>query len=291
MQINDEPRWRPAARALSRKRSLRAGIVQLLYVGGAVGLGLLITPLDIGARIPTSVTATLLAGLRGPAHLDPDRLRVVVPHGPVRRDLPVAAAAPVSATTPWCGTRWAWSSGAIVCSTSCVVVAAGDEAITVLVPVSVIVLLVLALAITRPLQLAALRSVQMSAALDQITGRHKGRNRAALHHTASMDRTADCGSTGALHSGPLARQPKFCRPIDMPQLIRLARQADAAIQLRLMSGDLVRENAVVLEIWGVGSLPDPAFPAEVRRSRHRPGLPPRRSPDRGPRVPSACFRW
>ena len=46
MQINDEPRWRPAARALSRKRSLRAGIVQLLYVGGAVGLGLLITPLE-----------------------------------------------------------------------------------------------------------------------------------------------------------------------------------------------------------------------------------------------------
>ena len=47
------------------------------------------------------------------------------------------------------------------------------------------------------------------------------------------------------------------RQVDLPQLIRLARQADATIRLRLMPGDLVRENAVVLEVWNPGAPLDP----------------------------------
>jgi hypothetical protein len=63
MQINDERRRRPLVQALRRRRSLRAGLAQLLYIAAGVGLGLLVTPLDVGARIPSIEVVALLAGV------------------------------------------------------------------------------------------------------------------------------------------------------------------------------------------------------------------------------------
>jgi uncharacterized membrane protein len=48
----------------------------------------------------------------------------------------------------------------------------------------------------------------------------------------------------------------YLRQIDLPQLIRAARQADAAIRLLVLPGDLVRENAVVLEFWDARAVPE-----------------------------------
>lgn len=55
--------------------------------------------------------------------------------------------------------------GVMVYATTCVVATASDATTTVLVPISVIILVVLAVAITRRLQLDALRSVQLATAL------------------------------------------------------------------------------------------------------------------------------
>jgi uncharacterized membrane protein len=51
--------------------------------------------------------------------------------------------------------------------------------------------------------------------------------------------------------------PKTLRQIDLPQLIEQAARADAVIRLRVMPGELVRENAVVFEIWDPTATPDP----------------------------------
>src|SRR6476469_10731818 len=48
---------------LRRRRSLRAGLSQLLYIAAGVGLGLLVPTLDAGARIPSVEVAALLAGV------------------------------------------------------------------------------------------------------------------------------------------------------------------------------------------------------------------------------------
>ena len=48
---------------LRRRRSLRAGQTQLLYIAAGVGLGLLVPTLDTGARIPAVEVAALLAGI------------------------------------------------------------------------------------------------------------------------------------------------------------------------------------------------------------------------------------
>ena len=62
MQIHDQGRTRPLVQQLRRRRSLRAGLTQLVYIAVGVGLGLLVPTLDAGARIPSVEVAALLAG-------------------------------------------------------------------------------------------------------------------------------------------------------------------------------------------------------------------------------------
>ena len=63
MQFIDERRSRPLVQALRRRRSLRAGLVQFLYVVVGVTLGLLVPAVDVGPRIPSVETVALMAGI------------------------------------------------------------------------------------------------------------------------------------------------------------------------------------------------------------------------------------
>jgi uncharacterized membrane protein len=236
MQINDERRRRPLVQALRRRRSLRAGLAQLLYIAAGVGLGLLVTPLDVGARFPSVEVVALLAGvtagLLALTGIVFALLFLVVqfaatPQSPrlhLFRDNPLV-----------------WHAlglvvGVMVYATSCVVVAADEATITVLVPISVIILVVLAVAITRRLQLDALRSVQLSAALDQVSTC----TRAVIDrlYTAPFPQPAPPVLVAPERTAQI-RWPgtqTALRQIDLPHLIRLARHADATIRLRLMPG-------------------------------------------------------
>ncbi len=49
---------------------------------------------------------------------------------------------------------------------------------------------------------------------------------------------------------------RILRQVDLPQLIRLAQQVDATFRLPLKPGDLVRENAVILEVWNPVTPPE-----------------------------------
>jgi uncharacterized membrane protein len=51
---------------------------------------------------------------------------------------------------------------------------------------------------------------------------------------------------------------RILRQIDLPDVIEQAQHADAIIRLSIMPGDLVRENAVVFEIWDPTDTPEPA---------------------------------
>ena len=63
LKITDQSRRPPLLRALRRRRSLRAGLAQLLYVCAGVAAGLLVPTLDVGPRMPTSEAASLMAGI------------------------------------------------------------------------------------------------------------------------------------------------------------------------------------------------------------------------------------
>ena len=242
--------------ALRRERSLRAGLVQLLYVVGGIGLGLLVPKLDVGASIPSVEAAALLAGTTA-------GLLALI--GIVFALLFLVIQFAATAQSPrlhlFRDNPLVWHAlglvvGVIVYSTTCVVVTADNPTTTVLVPISVLILALLAVALIRRLQLAALQSVQLSATLDQVTTL----TRAVIDrlYPAPFPQPEPPARPTPEHVVQI-RWPQrqgYLRQIDLPQLIRSARQVDAAIRLLILPGDLVRENAVVLEVWDPRAVPD-----------------------------------
>lgn len=256
MQINDQRR-RPLVQALRRRRSLQAGLIQLLYVAAGVGLGLLVPTLDVGAQIPSGEAVALLAGITA---------GMLAVTGIVYALLFLVVQFAATSQSPrlhlFRDNQLVWHAlglvvGVIVYAATCGVVAAGQATITVLVPITVIIVVLAALAITRQLQMAALRSLQLSAALDQVTTR----TRTVIDglYTAPFPQPEQPPPVQPEHPVQIhwPAHQKVLRQIDMPKLIRLARQADATVRLRLMPGDLVNENAVVMEIWNPAAAPDP----------------------------------
>jgi uncharacterized membrane protein len=256
--------------ALRRRRSLRAGLVQLVYVLGGIALGLLVPKLDVGASIPSVEAATLLAGTTA-------GLLALI--GIVFALLFLVIQFAATAQSPrlhlFRDNPLVWHAlglvvGVIVYATTCVVVTADDPTTTVLVPISVLILALLAVALTRRLQLAALQSVQLSATLDQVTSRTREvidrLYPAPLSQSQPQPQPQSRPQSQPPPAAPAApvqivqiRWPAkqgYLRQIDLPQLIRAARQADAAIRLLVLPGDLVRENAVVLEFWDARAVPE-----------------------------------
>ena len=257
MQIKNQRRARPLVQQLRRRRSLRAGLAQLVYIAAGVGLGLLVPTLDAGARIPSAEVAALLAGVTA---------GLLALTGIVFALLFLVVQFAATAQSPrlhlFRDKPLVWHAlglvvGVMVYSTTCVVVTANEPTTSVLVPISVIVLVVLAVAITRRLQLDALGSVDLATTLGQVTTR----TRTVIDRLYSQPFSQSSEPPVAVPDDPIKiRWPgtqQFLRRIDLPQLIQLAKQADATIRLPLKPGDLVRENAVVLEVWNPGTPPDP----------------------------------
>jgi len=257
MQIIDERRSRPLVQALRRRRSLRAGLVQFLYVVVGIALGLLVPAIDIGPRIPSVETVTLMAGLTA---------GLLALTGVVFALLFLVVQFAATAQSPrlhlFRDNPLVWHAlglvvGVMVYATVSAVVAGGQDTTSVLVPISVVFFVLVAVALARRLQLDALQSVQLAPALDQITTRTRN----------VIDRlyTAPFPQPPLPHLDPPEHPmqvhwpatPAVLRQVDMPMLIDLARQSGAIIRMRVMPGDLIRERAVVVEVWNPTTAPAP----------------------------------
>ena len=169
--ITNRSRRRPLLQTLRRRRSLRAGLVQLLYVLVAVIAALMVSLLDVGPRIHTAEAVAMMAGVTA-------GLLALI--GIIFTLLFLVVQFAATAQSPrlnlFRDNRLVWHTlglivGILVYATTCALVASADDTVTVLVPISVVVLALVAVAVTRQLQLDALRSVQLSTVLDEITGR------------------------------------------------------------------------------------------------------------------------
>lgn len=258
MPTNHRLRRRTLVEALRRRRSLRAGIVQLLYVAAGIALGLFVPTLDTAATIPSIEAAALLAGTTA---------GLLALTGIVFALLFLVVQFAATAQSPrlhlFRDNPLVWHVlglvlGVIVYAATCVIVTANDATTTVLVPISVIILVVLAVALTRRLQLEALRSVQLSATLDEVTTR----TRAVIDrlYTAPFPQPPPPALTAPQHIAQVhwPGAQGYLRQIDLPHLVRSAHLADATIRLCRLPGELVRTNAVVMEIW------DPHKPIDAR---------------------------
>jgi uncharacterized membrane protein len=256
MQINDRGRGHALVQQLRRRRSLRAGLTQLLYIAAGVGLGLLVPTLDAGPRIPSVEVAALLAGVTA---------GLLALTGIVYALLFLVVQFAATAQSPrlhlFRDSPLVWHAlgliiGVMVYATTCVVVTANDPTTSVLVPISVILLVVIAMAIARRLQIVALGSVDLATTLDQITART--RKVIVRLYGQPFSRSSEPPVALPGHSIQI-RWPgpqRILRQVDLPRLIRLAQQVDATFRLPLKPGDLVRENAVILEVWNPVTPPE-----------------------------------
>ena len=249
MKLGDRARRRPLVLALRRRRSLRAGLVHLLYVCVAIAAGLVVPRLDVGAQIHSSDAVALMAGVAA---------GLLALTGIVFALMFLVVQFAATSQSPrlnlFRDNPLVWHTlglivGVLVYAATCAMVAAGNDTTTVLVPVSVLLLVLLALAVTRRLQLDAFEAVQLSSVLDEIT---------------TLSRAVIDGLYPTPFGGPVTAPPpvpdrvvqirwpsssRILRQIDLPGLIVMARNANAVIRLRVMPGELIRENAVVFEIW------------------------------------------
>lgn len=258
MTIADRAGRRPLLRALRRRRSLRAGLVQLLYVCIAIAAGLLVPLIDVGPRIHTPEAVSLMAGVTA---------GLLALTGIVFALLFLVLQFAATAQSPrlqlFREKRLVWHTlalivGILVYVTCCAIVASAEDTVTVIVPVTVVFLVLVAVAVTRRLQLDALTSVQLSPVLEEVADRCR----------AVIDGLYPKPFPGQTAPPPVEPDrvvrvrwpgnPRTLRQIDLPDLLALAHSTDSIIRLRVMPGDFIQQNAVVLEIWDPSQTPDQA---------------------------------
>lgn len=257
MQIVDERRSRPLVQALRRRRSLRAGLVQFLYIVIGVVLGVLVPAVDVGPRIPSGEIVALMAGITAGLLA----LTSVV-FALLFLVVQFAATAQSPRLHLFRDNPLVWHSlglivGVMVYATVSAVVAGGQDTTSVLVPISVVFFVLVAVALTRRLQLDALQSVQLTPALDQVSTR--ARSVIDRIYTAPFPQPPLPTLVPPDHPVQV-RWPAtqaVLRQVDMPQLVDLARRSGAIIRLMVMPGDLIRERAVVMEVWHPTTAPGP----------------------------------
>lgn len=246
-------------RELRRRRGLRATGVQLVYLLAAVALGLAVPEIPIGFTVSSGrvIEALVAVGIGIVTFIGVvySLLFLVVQFGTTTftprlnlfRDAPIVWHA------------FGYFAGIMVFSfTAAFSIGAGDEQITGLVPITLATMLLAALALFRRLQTTAFQSIQLAATLGQVADR----GREVIDHLYPAAERAP---------HPLVKPPDSQVPrrgvlwpnraavlqvIDVPPLIRRARQEDVAIEFCARPGDTLPEAGVLAVIHG----------------RHEPGL-------------------
>jgi len=254
---------RKLGRALRRRRRLRVGITQLFYVLAGVALGLLLPQITVGFTVPQAEAAQMLfavgAGLLTFIGVVFSLLFLVVQFGSTTFTprLNLFHSAPIV----W--HAFAFYTGVLVYAFVAALSTSGDDRMTGLVPVVTIVLLLVAIALFRTLQMRAFSSIQLAATLAQVTQR--GRQVLdGVYPDKPLPEAGDPEGPRALPHG--TREviwmggPGILQAIDVPLIISTARDADAAVEILVPFGETVQQRAPVALVHGPS---DPSLDAVV----------------------------
>ncbi|MFF8535280.1 DUF2254 family protein [Streptomyces sp. NPDC015532] len=235
--------------AFRRRRWWRAGLLQLLFVAVGLGLGLLVPEFTRGPVLPSRQVAEMLLatgfGVLGAATVIFSVLFLVVqwaattftPRLTLFRDAPIV----------W--RTFAFAVGLTVfCATAALTIANRDE-VSLVVPISAGVLLLLLLTLLRALLLRAVAAIQLAPVLGSITER--GRHNLDVLYPGTREDPGDPAGPG----GPCSavRWPKggaVLQRVDEDLLAGAARAADAVVVLRVAPGTTVQQGTTVAEVYG-----------------------------------------
>jgi uncharacterized membrane protein len=257
---------RKLGRALRRRRRLRVGITQLCYVFAGVALGLLLPLIPVGFTVPQAEAAQMLfavgAGLLTFIGVVFSLLFLVVQFGSTTFTprLNLFHSAPIV----W--HAFAFYTGVLVFAFVAALSTSGDDSMTGLVPIVTIVLLLVAIALFRSLQMRAFSSIQLASTLAQVTQR----GRQVLDGVYPDKPLPEAGGTESPRDLPEGRRdviwtagPGLVQAIDVPRIIRAARDADAAVEIVAPFGETVQQHAPVAVVHGSA---DPSLDAVVLKA-------------------------
>ena len=257
---------RKLGRALRRRRRLRVGITQLVYVLAGVALGLLLPRIPVGFTVPQAEAAQMLfaigASLVTFIGVVFSLLFLVVQFGSTTFTprLNLFHSAPIV----W--HAFAFYTGVLVFAFVAALSTSGDDSMTGLVPIVTIVLLLVAIALFRSLQMRAFSSIQLAATLAQVTQR--GRQVLdGVYPDKPLPEAGDTGGPRDLLDGRReviwTAEPGIVQAIDVPRIISAARDADAAVEIVVPFGETVQQHAPVAVVHGTA---DPSLDAVVLKA-------------------------
>jgi uncharacterized membrane protein len=236
-----------------RRRGLRSSGIQLLYVLVAFGLGLIVPQIPIGLTTPSSrATEALVVAGAG----------IVTFIGVVYSLLFLVLQFGATTFTPRLNLfrdarivyhSFGFFTGIFVFSfTAAFTIGPEDDEVTALVPITLVLLLLAALALFRRLQGRAFRSIQLASTLTQVAAR----GREVIDHLYGA-------SPGSPEAGIQERDPRpatqivawrkrfaVLQVIDAESLAEHARLADAEIEFRARPGDTLVEGDVLAVVHG-----------------------------------------
>ncbi|MER5385759.1 DUF2254 family protein [Streptomyces sp. NPDC002688] len=259
---------------------MRAGLLQLVFIALGLGLGLVVPEFTRGPVLPSRPVAEMLLatgfGVLGAATVIFSVLFLVVqwaattftPRLTLFRDAPIV----------W--RTFAFAVGLTVfCATAALTIANRDE-VSVVVPISAGVLLLLLLTLLRTLLLKAVAAIQLAPVLGSITER--GRHNLDVLYTGGPEDTHGSGDPGDARgpggtrgpgdahgprgpAGPGGPRSAVCWPkaaavlqrVDVDLLAGVARAANAVVVLRVTPGTTLQHGTTVAEVYD-GELPGSA---------------------------------
>lgn len=239
----------PLVQALRRRRDLRAGLVQGLYVVAGLGLGLAAPAISRGPTAHRDTVSPLLFGLAGGLlsfiALVFSLLFLVIQNGnsafsprfTLFRDAPII-----------------WHSfgyfAAVLVYCSVAGLRLGDASdVTVVVPALAVLLVLVALGLSRSLQLRAMRSLQFNDTMEQIRRRGEAVI-SALYRRPMVEEE----STAHVELPPVVASLRWDRPtttlvqVDLPELVGSAKEFGAVVEIDVMIGAELRRGAVVARV-------------------------------------------
>jgi uncharacterized membrane protein len=244
---------RPLGRALRGRRRLRAGIVQLIYVLAAVGLGFVVPRIPVGFTVASGRTIDSLlavgAGIVTFIGIVYSLLFLVVQFGSTTftprlnlfRDAPIVWHA------------FGFFTGVLVFAFTAAFSIGKDDHTSGLVPIALVVALLASLAVFRTLQAGAFKSVQLASTLAQVTER----GREVIEGVYPNELRA--GSTAPVADAELPAEehkifwpgvPVLLQRVDIAGLVRTAEQGNVVIELCAAPGETIFEGTVLVVVHG-----------------------------------------
>ncbi len=234
--------------ALRRRRRLRAGLTQLVYTLAGAALGIVVPLLSSGPMVRDTTVRPLLYGMAGGLisfiALVFSLLFLVVQFG----NTTVSPRLTLFRDDPLVWHSFGFFTAVFVfCTTAGVRVGSPQGEVTVAVPVVAVLLVIVALGLSRAVQMRALKLLQLNATMEEV--RARGEAVLARFYRAPADEERPRRSLP-----PRVEEVVWDRPtttleqVDLPRLISEAERLDAAIEIRVRIGDEVRRGFPVVAI-------------------------------------------